>query len=147
MEDKRGTKRPHPPSKEGSSSPSSASTSLSAPSGSPLPLGSPLEISSDCLHSPGFEQGRPSEKVPVVDLSSDEENVFPDTTRDEDFARRLFGDLNHHYVRKAQSRRAHMKNGDAHIARLRHHVSHYRVIGDTQSGASLNTTHQRHAWF
>jgi hypothetical protein len=30
----------------------------------------------------------------VVDLSSDEEDVFPDTSWDEDFARRLFGDLN-----------------------------------------------------
>jgi hypothetical protein len=30
----------------------------------------------------------------VVDLSSDEEDVFHDTSWDEDFARRLFGDLN-----------------------------------------------------
>jgi hypothetical protein len=30
----------------------------------------------------------------VVDLSSDEEDIFPDTSRDEDFARRLFNDLN-----------------------------------------------------
>jgi hypothetical protein len=29
----------------------------------------------------------------VVDLSSNEEDVFPDTSRDEDFARRLFDDL------------------------------------------------------
>jgi hypothetical protein len=29
-----------------------------------------------------------------VDLSLDEEEIFPDTLRDEDFARRLFGDLN-----------------------------------------------------
>jgi hypothetical protein len=30
----------------------------------------------------------------VVDLSSDEEKIFPDITRDEEFARRLFGELN-----------------------------------------------------
>jgi hypothetical protein len=30
----------------------------------------------------------------VVDLSSDEEDVFPDTSWDEGFARRLFDDLN-----------------------------------------------------
>jgi hypothetical protein len=44
-----------------------------------------------------FEQGGPSKKVLVVDLSSssDEEGLIPDTSRDEEFARRLFGDLNH----------------------------------------------------
>jgi hypothetical protein len=30
-----------------------------------------------------------------VDLSLDEEEIFPDTLRDDDFATRLFGDLNH----------------------------------------------------
>jgi hypothetical protein len=42
------------------------------------------------------EQGGPSEPVPVVDLasSSDEEDFFTDTSRDEEFARKLFGDLN-----------------------------------------------------
>jgi hypothetical protein len=30
----------------------------------------------------------------MVDLSSDEEYLFPDTSRDEDFTKRLFGDLN-----------------------------------------------------
>jgi hypothetical protein len=44
-----------------------------------------------------FEQVSPSEKVPVVDLSlfSDEEGPIPDTSWDEEFARRLFSDLNH----------------------------------------------------
>jgi hypothetical protein len=44
-----------------------------------------------------FEQDGPSEKVPVVDLfsSSNEEGLIPDTSRDEEFVRRLFGDLNH----------------------------------------------------
>jgi hypothetical protein len=30
----------------------------------------------------------------VLDLSSDEEDIFPDTSQDEEFARKLFGDLN-----------------------------------------------------
>jgi hypothetical protein len=30
----------------------------------------------------------------VVDLSCDEEDLFPDTSRDEEFTRKLFGDLN-----------------------------------------------------
>jgi hypothetical protein len=43
-----------------------------------------------------FEQGGPSEKVPVEDLSSssDEEDLILDALRDEELARRLFGDLN-----------------------------------------------------
>jgi hypothetical protein len=43
-----------------------------------------------------FEQGGPSEKVPLVDLfsSSDEKGLIPDTSRDEEFNKRLFGDLN-----------------------------------------------------
>jgi hypothetical protein len=34
------------------------------------------------------------------------------------------------YVRKTQPRRASMKNGDAQIRHLSHHVLHYRVIRD-----------------
>jgi hypothetical protein len=43
-----------------------------------------------------FEQGSPSEKVLVVDLSSssDKECLIPDTSQDEEFTRILFGDLN-----------------------------------------------------
>jgi hypothetical protein len=43
-----------------------------------------------------FEQGGPSEKVLMVDLSSssDEEGLIPDTSRDEEFTRKLFGNLN-----------------------------------------------------
>jgi hypothetical protein len=65
-------------------------------SGSPPPLGSPLEISSCHPYSPVFEQGGPFEKVPVVGLSSslDEEGLIPDTLQDEEFAKRLFDDLN-----------------------------------------------------
>jgi hypothetical protein len=78
---------------------SGGSTPPLAPSGSSLPLGSPSEISSRRPYSPVFEQGGPSEKVPVVDLSSDEEGIIPDTSWDEEFIRRLFGDLNRGVLR------------------------------------------------
>jgi hypothetical protein len=44
-----------------------------------------------------FEQGGPFEKVPVVVLSSssDEEGLIHNTSRDKEFTKRLFGDLNH----------------------------------------------------
>jgi hypothetical protein len=60
-------------------------------------LGSPSEVSSRRPRSPMFEQGGSTGKAPVVDLSlsSHEEGLIPDTSRDEEFARRLFGDLNH----------------------------------------------------
>jgi hypothetical protein len=95
MEDKRGTKHSRSPSKEGSSSPSGSSTPSSVLFGSPPPLGSMLEIFSRHPYSLVFEQGGPSEKVPVTDLSSssDEDGFIPDTSRDEEFARKLFGDL------------------------------------------------------
>jgi hypothetical protein len=38
-----------------------------------------------------------------------------------------------------------MKNGDAQITCLRHHVSHYRVIRDTCLGSSPISIHWRHA--
>jgi hypothetical protein len=43
-----------------------------------------------------FEQGGPSEKVLVVDLSSssDEKCLIPYTSQDEEFTRKLFGNLN-----------------------------------------------------
>jgi hypothetical protein len=96
MEDKRGTKLARSLSKEGSPSPSGAPTPPSAPSGSPSPLGSPPEVSSRYPRSPEFEQGGSSGKAPVVDLSSssDEEGLIPNTSRDEEFTRRLFDDLN-----------------------------------------------------
>jgi hypothetical protein len=40
------------------------------------------------------EHGGPLEGIPVVDLSSKEEDVFPDTSRDEEFVRQLFDDHN-----------------------------------------------------
>jgi hypothetical protein len=93
MEDKRGTKS-H--SAEGSMSPSDAKTSLSVPSESPSPPGSPREISSCRPHTPVFEQGDPSGNIPVIDLSSssDVEDLLADTSRDAEFTRQLFGDLN-----------------------------------------------------
>jgi hypothetical protein len=44
-----------------------------------------------------WEQGGSSGKVPVVDLSSssDEGDLITDVSRDEEFVRRLFGDLNY----------------------------------------------------
>jgi hypothetical protein len=42
-----------------------------------------------------FEQGVTSKRISVVDLSSDEEDLFPDTSWDEEFITKLFGDLNH----------------------------------------------------
>jgi hypothetical protein len=100
MEDKRGDKRTRSPSKEGSLSPSGAPTPPSTPSRSPPPLGSLLEVSSRRPRSPVCEQGDSSMMAPVVDLSSssDEEGLIPNTLRDEEFARRLFGDLNHYIL-------------------------------------------------
>jgi hypothetical protein len=54
-------------------------------------------------------------------------------------------DPHKHYVRKAHSRRARMKNGDMQIARLHRRVLDYRVIGDAQPGASSITIHGRRA--
>jgi hypothetical protein len=59
-----------------------------SPSGSPPPLGSLSEVSSRQLPSPVFEQGGPSERIPVVDLSSDEEAFFLDTSWDEEFTKK-----------------------------------------------------------
>jgi hypothetical protein len=94
MEDKRGIKCSHSPSKEGFSSPSNGSTPPPHPSGYPPPPGSPLEVSS-CRPRPSvLKEGGPSEKIPVVDPSSDEEDLIPNITRDAEFAKNLFGDLN-----------------------------------------------------
>jgi hypothetical protein len=96
MEDKRGTKRARSPFKEGSPSPDSAKTPPSAPSRSPPPLTSPPEVLSHRPRSPVWEQGGSSEKASVVDLSSssDEGDLIADVSRDEEFARKLFGNLN-----------------------------------------------------
>jgi hypothetical protein len=90
MKDKRGTKRAHSPSKEGSPSPDGAKTPPPMPSSSPPPLKSPLDVSSHCPHSPVWEKGGSSKKAPVVDLSSSSDEGDP--------PRRLFGDLNHDFL-------------------------------------------------
>jgi hypothetical protein len=53
-------------------------------------------VSSRHPRSPVFEQGGPSGKVRVIDLSSssDEENSFADTSHDFEFAQRLYSELN-----------------------------------------------------
>jgi hypothetical protein len=90
MEDKRGTKRERSPSAGGTPWPDDVKTPPPAPSGSTPPLGSPSVISSRRPYSPVFEQGNASEKTPMIEPSS----FIVDTSRDEELARKLFGDLN-----------------------------------------------------
>jgi hypothetical protein len=100
MEDERGNKRERSSSLEGNPLPRDAKTPPLVPSGSlPLP-GFPSEISSRCPCSLVFDQGGSFEKAPMIDLSlsSDEENFIADTSRDAEFARKLFGDLNHNIL-------------------------------------------------
>jgi hypothetical protein len=68
---------------------------LASPSES-LPLTvSPLDVSSRRPPSPVREHGGPSKEIPMVNLSSDEEeNTLPDTSRDEEFTQRLFVNIN-----------------------------------------------------
>jgi hypothetical protein len=96
MEDKKNLKHPRSSSDEGFSSPSKASTPPPSRSGCPPPTQSPPVTSSRRLCLPPSEQGGPSEPVPVVDLplSPSEEDSVADTSWDEEFARKLFGDLN-----------------------------------------------------
>jgi hypothetical protein len=88
MEDKKGIKHERFPSTEESLSPSDAKTPSPAPSGSPPPPGSSSEISSHYPCSSVFEQGEPSGKAPVIDLSSslDEEDLIATTSHDFEFA-------------------------------------------------------------
>jgi hypothetical protein len=101
MEDKKNLKRSRSPSDEGSSSPSKASTPPPSRSGSPSPTQSPPETSSRHLCLPLCEQGGPSEPVPIVDLasSSSEEDSVADTSWDEEFVGKPFGDLNRDILR------------------------------------------------
>jgi hypothetical protein len=88
MEDKRGIKRERSPSVEGSYAPSNTKTPPLASSGSPSPPGSPSEVASRHPCSSVFEQGGPSEKASVIDLSSssDEEDFIANTSCDFEFA-------------------------------------------------------------
>jgi hypothetical protein len=90
MEDKKGVKRERSASAEGSPLPDDAKTPPPVPSGSPPPSGSPLDVSSRRCCSLVFEQGSASGATPVSGPSS----LVVDTSRDEEFTRKLFGDLN-----------------------------------------------------
>jgi hypothetical protein len=89
MEDKRESKSSCSPFKEGSSPPSSVSTPLPVTSGSPPPPGSHSEVSSRHPCQLVLEQGGPSKKISVVDLSSssDEEDLILDITRGAEFTK------------------------------------------------------------
>jgi hypothetical protein len=90
MEDKKGVKRERSPSAEGSPLPDDVKTPIPVPSGSPSPLGSPSDVSSCRHYSSVFEQGGASRATPVSGPSS----MVVDTSRDEEFTRKLFGDFN-----------------------------------------------------
>jgi hypothetical protein len=64
--------------------PSDAKTPPLTLSGSPPLPGSPSEVSSRHPRSPVFEQGGPSGKDSMVDMSSssDEEDLIPDSSHD-----------------------------------------------------------------
>jgi hypothetical protein len=91
MEDKKGIKRERSPFAEGSPLPDDAQTPPLVSSGSPPPPGSPSDVSSHRHCSSVFEQGSASGATPVSGPSS----LVVDTSRAEEFARKLFDDLNH----------------------------------------------------
>jgi hypothetical protein len=95
MEDKKGIKCERSPSVEGNPLPNDAKTPPSAPSGSPPPPGSPSEVLSRHCCSPVFEQGSALGMTPVSGPSS----LVVDTSRDEEFTRKLFSDLNRDILR------------------------------------------------
>jgi hypothetical protein len=94
MEDKKDIKHERSPSAEGSPLPDDAKTPPPVPSESPPPSGSPSDVSS-CRHcSSVFEQGSASGMTPVSGPSS----LVVDTSHDEEFARKLFCDLNRDFL-------------------------------------------------
>jgi hypothetical protein len=97
MEDKRCIKRERSPFAEENSTPNDAKTPPWAPYESPSP---PVSLSEVASRSPVFAQGGPSGKAPVIDLSSssDEEDFIADTSRDFEFAQRLYGELNRGFL-------------------------------------------------
>jgi hypothetical protein len=94
MEDKKGVKCEHSPSAEGSLLADDAKTPPPVPSGSTPPPGSPSDVSSHRRCSSVFEQGSASGVTPVSGPSL----LVVDTSRDEEFARKLFGNLNHDII-------------------------------------------------
>jgi hypothetical protein len=89
-EDKRGIKCECSPSAEGSPLSDDAKTPPPSPSGSPPPPESPSEVLSCRRCSLVFKQGSASGTTPVSGPSS----LIVDTSRDEEFVRKLFDDLN-----------------------------------------------------
>jgi hypothetical protein len=89
MEDKKGVKHERSPSAEGSPL-HDAKDPMPVPSRSLPPPGSPSDASSRCHCSLVFEQDGASGATPVSGVSS----LVVDTSRDEEFARKLFGELN-----------------------------------------------------
>jgi hypothetical protein len=71
-----------------------AETPPPTPSGSLPPPGSPSVASLRRPYSLVFEQGNASGKSPMLDPSS----FIVDTSRDEEIARKLFGDLNRYIL-------------------------------------------------
>jgi hypothetical protein len=66
----------------------------SSPIASSPPPASSLGGLSQGPLSPMYKHGEPFEGSLVVDLSSEEEDASPDTSRDEEISQKLFGDLN-----------------------------------------------------
>jgi hypothetical protein len=90
MGGKKGVKRERSPSAEGSPLSDDEKTPPPEPSAFPPPPGSPLDVSSRRRCSSVFEQGSASGATLVSAPSS----LVVDTSHDEEFARKLFGDLN-----------------------------------------------------
>jgi hypothetical protein len=90
MENKKGVKLERCPSVEESPLPDDAKTPIPVQFGSPPPPGSPSDVSLRHRCSSVFEQGSASGTTPVSGVSS----LVVDTSHDEKFARKLFGDLN-----------------------------------------------------
>jgi hypothetical protein len=90
MEDKRGVKRERSPSAEESPLPDDPKTPPSSLSGSLPPPESRSEVLSRHCCSPMFDQGSAS-GVTLVSVPS---SLIADTSHDEEFTRKLFGDLN-----------------------------------------------------
>jgi hypothetical protein len=90
MEDKKGVKCERSPSAEGSPLPNDVKTPTPVPPGSSPPPGSPSDVSSCRRYSSVFEQGGASGATPMSGISS----LVVDTSRDEEFTRKLFGELN-----------------------------------------------------
>jgi hypothetical protein len=95
MEEKRDIKRSCSSESGSLSSSSGASTPLPSPPKSLSPLVSLPDVSLRRPPSLVREHDGPFEGIPIVDLSSEEEEGLPDISCDEEFIWRLFDELNH----------------------------------------------------